>query len=270
MDFTEAEHLICNTARQIEEDRTYWIMMIGPPQIAVHLALCLHAPNLNYFTEDGTVAPRPLLPSWLGVPGVPNFASRASYRAAMWTNMNTIGYFGQAGHIDYGILECLQIDPYGNVNHSLIGGTFDAPGRRYGGAGGANEIASCCWRLIIMARQEKRKFVPEVDFITIPGYLDGTPGARERAGLPANTGPYRVVTPSAMFGYDEETKRMKIIALSPWVTVDDVLSEMCFEPLVADELGVMQPPSENELRLLREVVDPPPSTVHKEGKLITM
>ena len=270
MEFTEAEHMICNTARLVEEDKTYWIMMIGPPQMAIHLALCLHAPNLNYFTEDGTVAPRPQLPSWQGVAGVPNFSSKASYRAAMWTTMNTIGYFGQIGMIDYGILECLQIDPFGNVNHSLVGGTYDAPRRRFGGAGGANEIASCCWRLIITTRQEKRKFVPKVDFVSIPGYLDGSPGARERAGLPANTGPYRVITPDAMFGYDEQTRRMKLIALSPWSTVDGVLGEMGFEPLVADKLDVLAPPTEAELRPLREIVDPPPSVVHLEGKTFTV
>ena len=137
-------------------------------------------------------------------------SAKANYRATAWTSMNTVCSHASLGLFDYGILESLQIDPYGNINSSFLGGDYYHPERRFGGAGGANEIASMCWRTIIHTDQEKRKFVKKVDFISSPGYLDGLSGARERAGLPAGTGPYRVITPEAGFGYDEETRYMKL------------------------------------------------------------
>ena len=113
-----------------------------------------------------------------------------------------------------------------------------------------------CWRTIFLAEQEKRKYPKHVDFISSPGYLDGSPNAREKAGLPANTGPYRVVSDMAVFGFDEETRIMKILALAPWATVDDVMNEMDFEPLIAEPLGRVTPPTEEQLSLLRAQVDP--------------
>ena len=111
------------------------------------------------------------------------------------------------------------------------------PDRRFAGAGGANGIASLCWRTIFVMMQEKRRFVPKLDFVTSPGYLDGSPQARETAGLPAQTGPYRVVTPLALFDFDERTHRMRLIATTPTVKIEEVLAEMAFEPLVAATRG---------------------------------
>ena len=70
-------------------------------------------------------------------------------------------------------------------------------------------------------RQSKRNFIEKVTFVTSPGYIDG-PGARERAGLPANGGPLKVITQLAVYGFDEETKIMKLESLHPGVTIEDV------------------------------------------------
>src|SRR3989304_2820916 len=76
-----------------------------------------------------------------------------------------------------------------------------------------------CWPPTLLTDQQKRKFVPRVDFISSPGFLDGSPGAREKAGLPRGTGPWRVVTPWATYDYDNE-RRLRLIAIAPWMTVD--------------------------------------------------
>jgi len=70
--------------------------------------------------------------------------------------------------------------------------------------------------------------------VSSPGFLDGTPGARERAGLPRDTGPWRVVTPWAVFDYVD--RRLRLIARAPWVTVDEILDECEWKPLLADEI----------------------------------
>src|SRR3989304_3892969 len=121
---------------------------------------------------------------------------RAAYRALQWGTMNTIGFHAQIGLMDYGILNTLQVDQYGNINSTAIG-TYGERMRRFGGPGGADSLAAPCWRTILMTDQDRRKFIERVDFISSPGFLDGSPGARGRAGPPRGTGPWRVVTPRA-------------------------------------------------------------------------
>ncbi len=103
-------------------------------------------------------------------------------------------------------------------------------------------------------RQDRRRFVERVNFITTPGYLDG-PGARERAGLPVSSGPYRVITQLGAYGFDEATKRLTLLATHPGISLDDVRANSAFEILIPPEVGMTTPPTEEELRLLR-AIDP--------------
>jgi glutaconate CoA-transferase subunit B len=182
--------------------------------------------------------------------------ARNSNRSFCWTTMNWMIFNAQSGFIDYGMLGAAQIDPYGNVNSTMIGGTYERPGKRFTGSGGGNEVASLCWKTILLMNHQKRRFLPEIDFITSPGYLDGTPGAREKAGLPAGTGPHRVITSKALFDFPPEERRMRLIATREGYSKEEVLGDMGFEPLVADEVEVLGPPEENELGLLRDLIDP--------------
>ena len=252
-DFTETEAIICVVANMMEADRSYWVVGGGPSRLATLLAQALYIPNLTASTEDGVIAPQPAVPLQ---PLMQFVSARASYRGVAWTSMNTVCSLASTGYFDYGMLATLQVDPYGNINSSFLGGDYYHPGRRFGGAGGANEIASMCWRTILLTTQEKRKFVKKMDFISSPGFLDGSPGARERAGLPAGTGPYRLFTPEAMFGYDEETRYMKLLAVAEWVEVEDVLEKMDFEPMIAPRIERLAPPTEEELEVLRVRLDP--------------
>ncbi|MGB6836844.1 MAG: CoA-transferase [Dehalococcoidia bacterium] len=250
--FTDIESNICSIARVIEEDKLYFVQMAGPPLMAVLLAKRMRTPDVGYVVEEGAVAPSPTFPLWRMMFG----ASRSHYRAVRWTSMNEVGFHAALGYMDYGVLAAIQIDKYGNLNSTIIGGTYEKPERRFGGPGGGNEIASQCWRTIVMTKLEKRKFVEKVDFVSSPGYLDGSPGARERAGLPADTGPYLVVTERAIFGFDEESHQMRLQAVAPWISVEEVLARMEFEPLIADKVEELAPPTEEELAILRAEIDP--------------
>jgi len=264
--FTTTEAMICQTARLVEPKYTYWVGGGGEPILSILLAQKHRYPDLVYVTEDGVVGPNPMLPF---EPIMTMVASRSCYRALAWDNMNGVQWHASVGAIDVGILNCLQVDQYGNFNSSLIGGTYERPARRFGGAGGANEIASLCWRTILITDQVKRKFVKKTDFATSPGFIDGTPGARERAGLPKGTGPYRVITDKAMFGYDESTHRMKLLAVARWSSVEEILANMDFEPMIAERLETIEPPTEDELLVMRTQVDPGGRTVGS-GEWITV
>ena len=154
------------------------------------------------------------------------------------------------GFIEYGFLGGARIDAYGNLNTTTIG-DHDHPKVRLPGSGGGNDVGSHCWRTIAIGRHGKN-LLAEVDFVTTPGFLAG-PGAREAVGLPAGTGPYRVVTDLAILGYHPESRRMMVIAIQPGVTVEQVIENTGFDLTVAepvDQAG--PPPTPEELRLLRD------------------
>jgi glutaconate CoA-transferase subunit B len=257
--FTDVEANICTIAGLIEEDKLYFVQMAGAPLMAVLLAKYMRTPDVGYVVEEGAVTPNPSFP----LPRMMLGASRSHYRAVGWYGMNIADSHAALGFMDYGLLACLQVDKFGNFNSTFIGGTYGQPERRFGGPGGAPEIASQCWRTLLMTKLERRKFVNKLDFMSSPGYLDGTPGARERAGMPANTGPYRIITQEAVFGFDEETHQMRLIAMMPWMTVEQVLSKMEFEPLIADKVERMEPPSDEQLTIIRAQIDPGGLTVSR-------
>jgi glutaconate CoA-transferase subunit B len=257
LSFTDNEAIITYTSRLMEEDRHNFVAIGGPPLLAILLARQTHAPKIAYVVEDGTIAPEVPMPAPTFMVG----AGLASRRAVAWTDMNTVDFHAMRGYVDYGVLAAVQVDQYGNFNSTYVGGDFDHPMRRFGGPGGANEIASLCWRTILMTRLQRRKFVRQLDFMSSPGYLDGTPRARERAGMPAGTGPYRVVTESAVFGFDDETRRMMLLAVAPWTTPDEIRSEVGFELAPSRTLEALPPPTERELDLLRTQIDPSGRTI---------
>jgi len=255
--FTTNEAAIVYTARMMEEERLYFVAIGGPPLLAILLSKQMRTPNIAYVVEDGTIAPQipmPTPPFMIG-------AGAASARAVAWTDMNTVDFHAGLGYIDYGVLAAVQVDQYGNFNSTFLGDDYDHPERRFGGPGGANEIASLCWRTILMTRLQRRKFVEKLDFMSSPGFLDGSPLARQRAGLPPETGPYRVVTESALFGFDEETRRMQLIAVAPWSSVEEVRAQVGFDLLVARDLADLPPPTEDELTVLRSQIDPGGRTI---------
>jgi len=106
-----------------------------------------------------------------------------------------------------------------------------------------------------LMRQDTRKFVEKLDFLTTPGYLDGH-DARERAGLPRNTGPYRVITQLGVMGFSEETKRMKLVSAHPGVAVEEIVKNTGFKLIIPEKVPVTSPPTSVELQLLREELDP--------------
>ncbi len=245
--YTPSELLICLSARLIEDGSMAFIGT-GIPMLAASLAQKLTAPNLvPIFEFGGLGAILEKLPLAVG-------DMRTFNKGLMASSICDIMETAQRGYIEYGFLGGAQIDLYGNLNSTVIG-PQPKPKVRLPGSGGANDVGSLCWRTIMIMRHDKRRFLEQVDFITTPGYLDG-PGAREKAGLPAGTGPYRVVSDLGLLGFDEKTCRMKLLALNPGVTTEQVLNHTGFELLVADHLERNDPPHDDELRVLREEVDP--------------
>ncbi|MFN2274997.1 MAG: CoA-transferase subunit beta [Anaerolineales bacterium] len=245
-DYNPSELLICSAARLMPDNTTAFIGT-GIPMLAASLAQKMHAPSLvTIFEFGGTGAILESLPLAVG-------ERRTFHRAVAASGILDVVETAQRGFVEYGFLGGAQIDPYGNLNSTTIG-DHDHPKVRLPGSGGGNDVGSHCWRTIAIMRHDSRRFVEKVDFITTPGYLSG-PGAREAAGLPRGTGPYRVVTNLAILGYEPESKRMQLLATQPEISVEEVLEKTGFDLLVADPIESNPAPSPDELRLLREEVD---------------
>ncbi|MHC4662601.1 MAG: CoA-transferase subunit beta [Planctomycetota bacterium] len=248
--FTDVEFMICLCARLLEDNKSAFIGY-GMPQIAAILAQHLYAPNLCQVYEYGAIGPECATPFKRNMMA----DARNSYRAVCWTTMNPLMWCAQAGYIDYGVLGAAQMDPFGNINSTFIGGTYERPKIRFVGSGGGNEVGSFCWKTVYLMQHQKRRFVEKCDFVTTPGYIDGA-GGREKAGLPAGSGPYQVITTKAVFDFHPDTKRLRLIATREGLSVDEVLDDTGYEVHIADNIETIEPPREKELSYLRETVDP--------------
>lgn len=246
--YNETEFLINLASKQMADGTTAFVGT-GIPMLAAALAKRTHAPNLvSIFEFGGTGASLEKLP--LGVAD-----SRTFHKAVAASGICDIMETAARGFVEYGFLGGAQIDAFGNLNTTVIG-KYWPPKVRLPGSGGANDVGSFCWKtIVIMRKHDARSFVPKVDFVTTPGYLTG-PGSREAAGLPPGTGPYRVVTNLGLMDFEPTSKRMRLVAVNPGVTPEQVVKSTGFELLVAEKVDTNPEPTERELKLLREEIDP--------------
>lgn len=247
LEYTPFELMAAAGARELNDGEIVCVGL-GLPIVATFLAKRTHAPNITILLELGVVDPEPIE---VGVDGLSD--PRIWYRAKSHTSFaDMLGSVLHKGLVDVGFLGALEVDAYGNLNTTLLG---DPKGkyRRFTGSGGGNDIASCARRTIITVRHEARKLNEAVSFITSPGYLGGG-RERQEMGLPG--GPSRVITDKAVFGFDPQSKRMRLETIHPNTTLEDVLSNMSFAPIVPDELPITATPTAEQIRLIREVIDP--------------
>lgn len=245
-DYSMSELMAVAGAREVR-DREVVAVGLGLPVVASFLAKRTHAPNMTILFELGVIDPEPIHA------GVGLADPRVWYRAKVLSSFSDIlGTLLHNGRVDVGFLGGLETDQFGNLNTSLIGdprGQF----RHMIGSGGANDIASCARRTIIIMRHEERKLRRAISFVTSPGYLTGG-DSRAEAGL--RGGPSRVITDKAIFGFHPVSKQMTLLSIHPGITLEDVLGTMGFAPLVPSEVPVTEAPEASQLKLIRETIDP--------------
>ena len=245
---TVNELLAVMGARELKDNTTVFTG-VGAPMMASGLAQRMHAPRLTMVIEGGIVGPR-----WKpGSLAISTNEMRAAYRAQMLPGITDAFLLAQRGFLDVGFIGGAQIDRYGNLNTTAIGGSYDRPKVRLPGSGGANDIISLCREVMILTVHEKRRFTERVDFITSPGYLEGG-DSRRGAGLLFG-GVSRVVTTLGLFGFHPESRRMQLLALHPGATVEQVRENTGFDVLVSPTLTITKPPTDEELSILR-MLDP--------------
>ena len=248
--FSASEMMIVAAARELAGKRVCFVG-VGLPNIAVNLAQRTVAPDLVLVYEAGAFGSRPArLPLSVGDPTIVTGAT------AVMGMVELFGYYLQGGLVDVGFLGAAQIDRFGNINTTVIG-DYAAPTTRLPGSGGACEIAINAREVFVILRQSKRSFVESIDFRTSPGNLGGGEASarirREQGWL--GRGPSAVVTDLGVFHFDDDGE-MRLDSLHPGVTLEQLHAAMAWEPKRADALTETPPPTREELRLVREELDP--------------
>jgi glutaconate CoA-transferase subunit B len=255
--YNSAELVTVMSARALEDGKIVF-GGAGIPLLACILAQKTHAPKLTILFEGGVIGPHveagKLPPS--------TNEQRCARRANMLLSITDVLLLQQRGYVDYGFLGGAQIDRFGNLNSSFIGNP-EKPKVRLPGTGGANDIASLASKVLVAMHHERKRFVEKVDFVTTPGYLQGG-DSRQETGLTIG-GVYQVITHLGIFGFDEESRSMRIEALHRGASMAEVRERTGFELIVPDDIGETQAPTEEELRILRELDPDRKYTTPKEG-----
>jgi glutaconate CoA-transferase subunit B len=228
--FSASEMMIVAAARELAGQRVCFVG-VGLPNIAVNLAKRTVAPDLELVYEAGVFGARPArLPLSIGDPTI------VTHATAVTSMFELFGYYLQGGLIDVGFLGAAQIDRHGDLNSTVIG-PYETPKTRLPGSGGACEIAQNAKSIFVIMRQSPRSFVERLDFRT-------SVGTRVRV----------VVTDLGV--YHPVDGELQLDALHEGVTLDQVRGAMGWTPRVASTLAQTPPPSDAELRMIREELDP--------------
>jgi glutaconate CoA-transferase subunit B len=210
-------------------DRTVCFVGIGLPSTAANLARLTHAPRTVLVYESGTIGSKPsTLPLSIGD------GELAETADAVVPVPEIFNYWLQGGRIDVGFLGAAQVDRHGNLDSTVIG-DYDEPKVRLPGGGGAPEIAAMAKEVIVIIRQTPRSFVERVDF---------------RSSVPGS-GAMVVITDLGVLRLDPDSHELVLTRVHPGVSVEDAREATGWDLRVADDLEETDPPSDEELRVLR-------------------
>jgi glutaconate CoA-transferase subunit B len=244
MEYSTAEMMAIAAARVLKNEDVCFVG-IGAPSVACNLARLTHAPDITLIYESGTIGTKPnVLPLSIGDPELSETALTTVSVPEMFQ------YWLQGGRISIGFLGGAQIDRYGNINSSVIGG-YDHPKVRLPGGGGAPEIASLCIQTFVIMSQTRRSFVERVDFITTFGYGNGG-DHRQRLGI-STLGPTLVVTDLCLLRPEPVTKELVVTSIHQGVGREDIEQRTGWPIRFADTVEQTPPPTELELTVLRDL-----------------
>jgi glutaconate CoA-transferase subunit B len=237
------ELMVVVGAREIRDEDVVFVGM-RLPLLAFQLAKDTHAPHAVGIFENGILRDKPAGDALYTMGDAPNT------EGAIWTtSMIDIMALLQSGRVSLGFIGGAEVDRFGNLNTTYIGGREEVQ-IRLPGSGGASDIASLARRFVIIMKHEKRRFLKKVSYITSPGFGDGMDW-RERNGLRGG-GPCAVITSKGILRFDSETREMVLDSIYPGVTVEDILENTGWDLRCALKIEKTEPPSRSELRMIRK------------------
>jgi len=249
VNYTTDELMVCLLAREIKNNDLIIIGTATPlALVAYMLAKRTHAKNCILLSFYGGYLDTDFFEVSLNNYEEDSFKNSIGY----WSSTEMYNSIILNGKVDIEFIRAAQIDMFGNINTSVIGNYYK-PKVKLPGSAGHYDFCSTYKKVIVyMPKHNKNTFVKKVDFIAGAGFLDGYE-SRERLGIKGG-GPYKVISNLGVFGFDSYSKRMKILSLHPYVELQEVIDNTDFE-LLFNRVEKTIPPTEEELRLIREEID---------------
>jgi glutaconate CoA-transferase, subunit B len=223
MNYTPEELMAVTIAREVHDFETIGVGAVSPiPAAGCILAEQLYAPHVTLIILDcDEYYPFP-------------------------AGSSELHFLAQRGELDLFFLSGIQIDRHGNFNLHVIG-DYNSPTVRMAGAYGSAMLYYMAHRVILFRDQHtKRVFVEKVDFVTGAGV---TPENVYREG-----GPALVITPKAILGWDKSAGEWILDRFQPGSSIADVQENTGFALRTSPSVCATQPPTAEELRVLRTVV----------------
>jgi glutaconate CoA-transferase subunit B len=254
--YTLNELMVAAAAREIRDGEVVFVGM-RLPLIAFVVAKRTHAPNAIGLFENGVVRSTPA-PELIYTMADPANILGATQCLDMLTVMSLL----QAGRVDLGFLGAAEVDRFGNLNSTQVGGERGRAARatagkdagatktvRLPGSGGACDIASLAKRFVVLMEHSKCRLPERVSYITSPGNGEGA-GWRQRVGLPRG-GPSAVITTKAVLRFGEDGEAY-LASTHPGVTVEDVAVNTGWKMRVTADARQTPKPTAAELAAIRE------------------
>jgi len=243
VDYTMQELMVVAGSREIRDDDVVFVGM-RLPLLAFQLAKSTHAPHAIGIFENGILRDRPAAETLYTMSDTPNI------EGAIWTtSMMDIMSLLQKGRVSLGFIGGAEVDRFGNLNTTYIGGRENVQ-VRLPGSGGGSDIASLSQRFVIIMNHERRRFVKRVSYVTSPGFGEGGDW-RTKNGLKGG-GPSAVITTKGILRFDSGTKEMVLNAVHPGVTVEEIFENTGWNLKCALKIEETKPPTRSELRLIRK------------------
>ncbi len=245
--FSPGEIMVTRAAKELKNGEVVFVG-IGLPNLACNLARRFHAPDLVLIYESGAVGAVPSrLPLSIGDPCL------VTDSISVCSMVEVFNYYLQGGMIDVGFLGGAQVDRFGNINSTVIGG-YRKPKVRLPGSGGACEISIHAKKIILILKQDRKAFPEMIDFITSPGYIDES-NQRAKYDMPGK-GPVLVITDFGVYTFSNDTHEMVLSEIHPGVSVINIKENIGWEVKISRKLNQTVSPTEAELRIIREDLDP--------------
>ncbi|MDE3074045.1 MAG: CoA-transferase [Chloroflexota bacterium] len=234
--------MVVQAAREIGDGEVVFVGM-RLPLLAFALAKSTHAPRATGLFEVGILRDAPARQLLYTMSDAPNVAGSS------WcgSTSEAMALLAQ-GEVQLGFLGGAEVDRFGNLNTSYVGG-YQNPAVKLPGSGGAGDIASLAHRFVVVMEHQARRLPERVAYITSPGYGEG-PGWRERMGLPRG-GPAAIVTTKAVFEFDRERKCALLRSYHPPLTIEDIRQDTGWKLELAPGCGPTPDPTPEELEIIR-------------------
>lgn len=247
--YAPMEFAVCASYKYCN-DGTNVVVGIGLSLLPAQMAKHTIAPNISIIYEGGSIGSTAVGRAPWGIDD-----TVIQVNAECNSDLVTVlGCLTQTGRVDLTYLGAAQVDRYANINTTLYGDDYTRPKARVSGSGGAHDLAVGARRVAVIMNHGKDRITEKLDYRTSPGFCEGGRSRWDVWGL-SGGGPVAIFTNLAVLKPNKTTYELEIAEIYPFTTVAEVKENTGFDIKAAEDCIVSPIPTDEEIRIIREVLD---------------